>query len=136
MKNKKNVSVRMAEEGIKTILHRGFTESIKKRHTEGSKAHRKPRHSEGDGYSLKIGKWRAGTPVNALKVAKIKSSCTQANMLAVFLLTTARDGRWWTHCWSLGFAWNVNEFLCKTVCRALACEFYWTLSAENQALIH
>jgi len=46
----------MAEEGIKTILHRGFTESIKKRHTEGSKAHRKPRHSEGDGYSLKIGK--------------------------------------------------------------------------------
>ena len=41
----------MAEEGRKTILHRGFTESIKK-HTEDNKAHRKHRHSEGDGYSF------------------------------------------------------------------------------------
>jgi len=45
----------MAEEGSKTTLHRGFTESIKK-HTEDSKAHRKHRHSEGDFYSLKRGK--------------------------------------------------------------------------------
>ena len=46
----------MAEEGSKTILlHRGFTESIKK-HAEGNKAQRKHRHSEGDGYSLKRGK--------------------------------------------------------------------------------
>jgi len=46
----------MAEEGSKTILHsRGFTESIKK-HTEDNEAHRKHRHSEGDGYSLKRGK--------------------------------------------------------------------------------
>jgi len=44
----------MAEEGSKTILHR-FTESIKK-HAEDNKAHRKHRHSEGDGYSLKRGK--------------------------------------------------------------------------------
>jgi len=48
--------VRMAEKGSKTILHRGFTESIKRKHTEDSKAHRKHRHSEGDGYSLKRGK--------------------------------------------------------------------------------
>jgi len=45
----------MAEEGSKTILHRGFTKSIKK-HTEDNKAHRKYRHSEGDCYSLKKGK--------------------------------------------------------------------------------
>jgi len=32
--------VRMAEKESKTILHRGFTESIKK-HTEDTKAHRK-----------------------------------------------------------------------------------------------
>jgi len=42
----------MVEEGSKTILlHRGFTESIKK-HAEDNKAHKK-RHSEGGGYSLK-----------------------------------------------------------------------------------
>jgi len=62
----------MAEEGSKTILHRGFTESIKK-HTKDNKAHRKHRHSEGNGYSLKRGKWQAGTLVNALRVAKIRS---------------------------------------------------------------
>ena len=42
----------MAGERSKTILHRGFTESIKI-HTEDNKAYRKHRHSEGDGYSLK-----------------------------------------------------------------------------------
>jgi len=47
--------VRMAEKESKTILHRGFTESIKK-HTEDTKAHRKHRHSEGDAYTLKRGK--------------------------------------------------------------------------------
>jgi len=46
----------MAEKGSKTILHRGFTESIKTKHTEDNKAHRKRRLSEGDGYSLKRGK--------------------------------------------------------------------------------
>jgi len=45
----------MAEEGSKTILYRGFTESIKT-HTEDNKAHRKHRHSQDDGYSLKRGK--------------------------------------------------------------------------------
>ena len=42
----------MAENGSKTILLRCFTESIKK-HTEDIRAHRKHRHSEGNGYSLK-----------------------------------------------------------------------------------
>ena len=45
----------MAEKESKTILHRGFTEIIKK-HAEDNKAHRKHRHSEGDGYTLKRGK--------------------------------------------------------------------------------
>jgi len=63
----------MAEEGSKTTLHRGFTESIKK-HTEDNEAHRKYRHSEGDGYSLKRGKCRAGKLLNALRVAKIRSN--------------------------------------------------------------
>ena len=33
---------------------------------------------------------------------KSDQTCTQANMLAVFPLTTARDRRWWSHCRSLG----------------------------------
>jgi len=45
----------MVKKGSKTILHRGFKESIKK-HTEDNKAHRRHRHSEGNGYSLKRGK--------------------------------------------------------------------------------
>jgi len=45
----------MAEEGSKTILHREFTDSMKK-HTEDNKAHRKHRNLEDDGYSLKRGK--------------------------------------------------------------------------------
>ena len=64
--------VRMAEKGSKTILQRDFTESIK--NIEDNKAHRKHRHSEGDGYTLRRGKWRAGTLVNALRVAKIRSN--------------------------------------------------------------
>ena len=43
---------------------------------------RKRRHSEGDGCSLKRGKWRAVTLVNALKMAKIRSNLhtgTQVN---------------------------------------------------------
>ena len=47
--------VRMAEEESKTILGSWFTKSIEK-HTEDNKAHRKHRHSEGDGYSLQKGK--------------------------------------------------------------------------------
>jgi len=48
--------VRIAEKGSKTILHRGFTESIKKHTEDNYKAHRKQRHLERDGYSLKRGK--------------------------------------------------------------------------------
>jgi len=44
----------MAEKGSKTILHRGFKESIK--NIKDNKPHRKHRHLEGDGYTLKRGK--------------------------------------------------------------------------------
>jgi len=37
-----------------SILHRGFTESIK--HTEDNKAHRKRKYSKGNSYSLMRGK--------------------------------------------------------------------------------
>jgi len=35
-----------------------------KKHTEDSKAHRKRKQSKGISYSLKRGKWQAGTLVN------------------------------------------------------------------------
>jgi len=38
--------------------------------------------------------WRAIILVSALGVAKINQTCPQANMLATFSLTTARDRRW------------------------------------------
>jgi len=49
---------RMAEKGSKTTPHRGFyRKRKKKKHTEDSKARRKHRHSEGNGYAaLKRGK--------------------------------------------------------------------------------
>jgi len=58
--------------------------------------------SEGNSYSLKRGKWRAGTLVIHWRWLKSDQTCTQANMLAAFPLSTARDRRWWSHCLSLG----------------------------------
>ena len=82
-----------------SILHRGFTESIK--HTEDNKAHRKRKYSKGNSYSLMRGKWQAGTlVVIAWRWLKSDQTCTLANIL-VFPLTTARDRRWWSHCRSL-----------------------------------
>jgi len=65
--------IRIAEKESRTILHEALQKALKK-HAEDNKAHRKRKHSEGDGYSLKRGKWRAGTLVNALKMAKIGSN--------------------------------------------------------------
>jgi len=48
--------VRMAEKRSKTILHRQRLYIKHKKHTEDNKAHRKHRHSEGDGYTLKRSK--------------------------------------------------------------------------------
>jgi len=46
--------VRKAEEGSKTTLQGVYRKH--KKHTEDNEAHRKHRHSKGDGYSLKRGK--------------------------------------------------------------------------------
>jgi len=85
-----------------------------KKHTEDNKAHRKHRHSEGGGYTLKRGKWWAGTLVNALRVAKIRSNLHTGEYAG---------GVPSDHCQRQalveplpfpGVAWNVNKFLCKT----------------------
>ena len=103
----------MAEEGSKTTLHRGFTESIKK-HTEDNEAHRKHRHSEGDGYSLKRGKWWAGTLVNALRVANIRSNL-HTGQYASGVPSDHGQRQALVEPLSLpGVAWNVNKFLCET----------------------
>ena len=73
--------------------------------TEGAKhaedkALQKCKYLEGNSYSLKRGKWQAATLVNTQRMAD--QTCTQASMLAAFLLTTARDKRWWSHYHSLG----------------------------------
>jgi len=105
--------VRMAEEGSKTILHMRFTESIKK-HTEDNKAPRKHRHSEGDVDSLKRGKWRAGTLVNALRVAKIRSNL-HTGQYANGVPSDHGQRQALVEPLSLpGVAWNVNKFLCET----------------------
>ena len=104
--------VRMAEKGSKTILQRDFTESIK--NIEDNKAHRKHRHSEGDGYTLRRGKWRAGTLVNALRVAKIRSNL-HTGQYASGVPSDHGQRQALVEPLSLpGVAWNVNEFLCKT----------------------
>jgi len=56
LKTNKMRLVRIAEKESKIILHSGFTEKALKKHTEDNKAHRKRRHSEGNGYSLKRSK--------------------------------------------------------------------------------
>jgi len=53
----------MSEKGSKTVLHRGFTKSIKKILKTVNWSSQKWGHLEGDGYSLKRGKWLAGTLV-------------------------------------------------------------------------
>jgi len=106
MKNKQN---RIAEKGSKTIfiLHRGFTESIKKiilKTTQwisqkmqtlfGKKAMAIHWRKASDRQEHWLMHWRW---------LKSNQTCTQANiMLAVFPLTTARDRLWWCHCRSLG----------------------------------
>jgi len=47
--------IRIAEKESRTILHEALQKALKK-HAEDNKAHRKRKHSEGDGYSLKRGK--------------------------------------------------------------------------------
>jgi len=87
MKNKQN---EVSQDGWKgeqnNIAQRLYRKRQEKKHTEDNKAHRKHRNSEGNGYALKRGKWQAGTLVNALRVAEVRSSLhTGQYMLAVFL---------------------------------------------------
>ena len=85
-----------------------------KKHTEDSKAHGKHRHLEGDGYSLKRGKWRAGKLGNALRVAKIKSNL-HTGQYASSVPSDHGQRQALVEPLSLpGVAWNVNKFLCET----------------------
>ena len=109
----------MAEKGSKTILHRGFTESIKNigllktiKLTENTDIRK----------TMAI-HWREASDgqehwlINALRVAKIRSNLNTGRYASgVPSDHSERDRRWWSHCMSLllGVAWNVNEFLCKT----------------------
>jgi len=102
----------MAEEGSKTILHREFTESIKKQGK--NKAHRKHRHLEGYGYSLKRGKWWAGTLVNALRVAKIRSNLHTGQYASGVPYEHGQRQALVEPLSLPGVAWNVNKFLCET----------------------
>jgi len=62
MKNKQNeVNQDSCKKGEQNNTAHRLYRKHKKKHTEDNKAHRKHKHSEGDGYSLKRGKQRAGT---------------------------------------------------------------------------
>jgi len=99
--------------GERNNAAQGFPESIKK-HTEDNKAHRKHRHSEGDGYSLKRSKWQAGTLVNALRVVKIRSNL-HTGQYASGVPSDHGQRQALVEPLSLpGVAWNVNKFLCQT----------------------
>jgi len=73
---------------------------------EDNKTYRKHKNSEG--------KWQPVLWSVCWGQPKSDQNCTQANMLAVFPLTTARDRRWWNHCHSLGSPdIQVNNFVCE-----------------------
>ena len=92
--------VRMAEEGSLTILHRGLYRKHKKNilktklieNTDIRKAMAIHWREASDGQEHWLMHWGW---------LKSYQTCTQANMLAVFSLTTARYRRWWSHCPSL-----------------------------------
>ena len=60
MRNKQNEFSQDGWKGDQNITAQRLYRKHKKR-AEDNKAHRKHKHSEGDGYSLKRGKQRAGT---------------------------------------------------------------------------
>jgi len=93
----------MAEKGSKTILNSGFKESTKNilktiKLTENT-----------DILKVMAIHWREASDgqehwLNLMHWGGLKSyqTCKQANMLAMFPLTTARDRHWWSHCCYLG----------------------------------
>ena len=103
--------VRIAGKGSKTILHRGFTESIKNilktikltEDTDIRKAmaiHWREASDRQEHWLMHWG-W-----------LKSDRTCTQA-MLAVFPLTTARDRHWWSHCRFLGWPEMSTSFFAR-----------------------
>jgi len=113
MKNKQN---EVSQDGWKGEQNNAAQRLYRKdkKHTEDNEAHRKHRHSEGDGYTLKRGKWRAGTLFNALRVAKFRSSL-HTGQYAGGVPSDHGQRQALVEPLSLpGVAWHVNEFLCET----------------------
>ena len=112
MKNKQSEVSQDGWRGGKTILHRGFTESIKNilktikltesRDIRKAMAIHWREASDGQEHWLMHWGW-----------LKSDQTCTQANMLAVFPLTTSRDRRWWSHCPSLGSPEMLTSFFAR-----------------------
>ena len=104
-------SVRMAEKGSKTILPRGFTDSIKSilktiKLTENTDIRKAMAIHWRD-------KWPAGTLVSALRVAKIRSNL-HTGQYAGEVPSDHGQRQALVEPLSLRrVAWNVNEFLCK-----------------------
>jgi len=122
--------VRIAEKGSKTILHRGFTESIKNmpktiKLTENT-----------DIRKAMATHWREASDVQGHWLMhwwwlKSGQTCTQTNILAVFPLTTARDRRWWSHCRSLGSPEMSTSFFARQLSTGnLAC--HWLIMRRKE----
>ena len=115
MKNKQNEVSQDGWKGEQTNTAQRLYRKHKK-HTEDNKAHRKLkyRHLEGDGYTLKRGKWRAGTLVNALRVAKIRSNLHTGQYAGGVPSDHGQRQALVEPLPLPGVAWNVKEFLCET----------------------
>ena len=72
-----------------------------------NETYRRNKDSECNSYTSIQGKWQAAMLVSTLRATKKRTdisdlTCTQANILVAFLLTTARDRCWRSHWRSLG----------------------------------
>ena len=130
MKNKQNEVSQDGWKGEQNSTAQRLSRKHKK-HTEDNKAHIKHRHSEGDGYTLKRSKWRVGTLVNAMRVAKIRSNL-HIGQYAGGVPSDHGQRQALVEPLSLpGVAWNVNEFLCETAQSGnLAC--HWLIMRRKK----
>ena len=60
---------------------------------------------------------------------KSDQTCTQANLLAVFPLNTARDKRWWNHCRSLGVSLQGSSKKRQWTCHTH--QWFWLQLVES-----
>ena len=115
MKNKQSG---VSQDSWKGEQNNNTAQRLNRKHiknSEDNKAHRKCRqHLEGDGYSLKRGKWQAGTLVNALKMVKIRSMHTGQYAGSAPSDHSQRQALVEPLSLLSGVARNVNEFLYKT----------------------